>query len=158
VWELERVENVTRPLGTPEPATVTDADLLVRWFIAFETEATAEHEPPSWDDTRTALEARLRGQESGAWVWRVDYEPVSIAGFGGPTGRGIRIGPVYTPPERRRRGYATALVADLSSHLLASGYERCFLYTDLANATAGRIYASIGYRRIAESKMLAFER
>ena len=34
---------------------------------------------------------------------------VSIAGYGGPTPNGIRIGPVYTPPELRGRGYATAL-------------------------------------------------
>jgi predicted GNAT family acetyltransferase len=85
-------------------------------------------------------------------------EPVSIAGFSGTTGTGIRVGPVYSPPERRRRGYATALVADLSAYLLASGYQRCFLYTDLANPTANRIYATIGYRQVAESNMLAFDR
>jgi GNAT superfamily N-acetyltransferase len=31
----------------------------------------------------------------------------SMAGFGGKTPNGIRIGPVYTPPEHRGRGYGT---------------------------------------------------
>jgi hypothetical protein len=157
VWVLNAVEDVPRPPGHAEPATLDDADLVTSWFIDFEIEAMP-HETPQRDDVRAAIDERLSGDDAGAWVWRVDGEPVSLVGFAGPTGTGIRIGPVYTPPEQRRRGYATALVADLSAHLLATGYELCLLYTDLANPTAGRIYASIGYRQIAESKMLAFER
>ena len=156
-WELNAVEDVVRPPGGAEPATLDDVDLVTSWFIDFETEATP-HGPPERDEVRAAIQERLAQDDAGSWLWRVDRVPVSLAGFAGPTGTGIRIGPVYTPPEHRRRGYATALVADVSSHLLASGYERCFLYTDLANPTPGRIYATIGYRQIAQSKMLAFER
>jgi uncharacterized protein len=158
VWELARVEDVGRPAGMAESATLEDTDLVTRWFIDFEVEAIRHHEPPDRDEVHAAIEERLTDDVSGAWLWRVAGEPVSIAGFAGPTGTGIRIGPVYTPLEHRRRGYATALVADLSARLLSKGYERCFLYTDLSNPTANRIYATIGYRRIAESKMLAFDR
>jgi GNAT superfamily N-acetyltransferase len=158
VWELDHVEDVERAPGLAGPAALEEADLVTRWFIDFEAEAIPHHEPPEWDDVHAAIEERLADDGSGAWVWRVDGEPVSIAGFSGGTGTGIRIGPVYSPPEHRRRGYATALVSDLSASLLASGYERCFLYTDLSNPTANRIYATIGYRQVAESKMLAFER
>jgi GNAT superfamily N-acetyltransferase len=44
-----------------------------------------------------------------------------------------RIAPVYTPPQARGRGYATALVADLSQALLDRGRQGLFLITDLAN-------------------------
>ena len=41
----------------------------------------------------------------------------------GPTG------PVFTPPELRRRGYASALTAGVSAWLLEQGRQFCFLYT-----------------------------
>ena len=69
---------------------------------------------------------------------------------------GIRIGPVYTPPEHRRRGYATTLVADLSAWLLERGHRACFLYTDLANPTSNRIYVEIGYERVCDAMEFVF--
>ena len=57
-----------------------------------------------------------------------------------------RVAPVYTVPDRRGRGYATALVAALSRELLARGKRRLFLTTDAANPTSNAIYARIGYR------------
>jgi predicted GNAT family acetyltransferase len=62
----------------------------------------------------------------------------------------VRIGPVYTPPEARRRGYASSAVAAVSREALATGAHTCMLYTDLANPTSNKIYADVGYRRIAE--------
>jgi RimJ/RimL family protein N-acetyltransferase len=81
---------------------------------------------------------------------------VSFAGYGGETPNGVRIGPVYTPPEHRRRGYGSALTAALSRRLLGEGRRYCFLYTDLANPTANRIYRAIGYELVCESAMYQF--
>jgi hypothetical protein len=55
----------------------------------------------------------LKFEIMGRFLWEQNG-PVSLAGFTGPTPNGIRIGPVYTPPAHRRRGYASALVAALS--------------------------------------------
>ena len=63
---------------------------------------------------------------------------------------------VYTPPEWRGRGYATAAVATLSSELLGEGYAMCVLYTDLANPTSNRIYRRIGYEAVCDSLHLRF--
>ena len=157
-WELDHVEDVDRPPGAAGPATSEDVELIVRWFQAFEAEALPNEEGSTDDEVRPGILERLTDAEAGLWLWRAEDRIVSLVGYAGPTGSGIRIGPVYTPPELRGRGYATALVADLSAHLLASGYRRCFLYTDLSNPTANEIYARIGYHRIGESKMFAFER
>jgi len=62
----------------------------------------------------------------------------------------VRIGPVYTPPEHRRRGYASAAVAAASRQALARGASRCMLFTDLANPTSNKIYAAVGFRRFAD--------
>jgi predicted GNAT family acetyltransferase len=76
--------------------------------------------------------------------------------WGRVTPNGIRIGPVYTPPEHRRHGYASAVTAGLSSRLLESR-RFCFLYTDLANPTSNKIYEQIGYRRVCEAASIAFD-
>ena len=90
-------------------------------------------------------------------LWEDGDEPVSIAGWGGRTPNGIRIGPVYTPPDRRSRGYGSAVTAAVSASQLAGGRQFCFLYTDLANPTSNRIYMDIGYEPVCDSVDYAFE-
>ena len=60
-----------------------------------------------------------------------------------------RVQHVYTPPERRGAGYATACVEHMSRELADRGL-RCVLYTDLRNPTSNAIYRRIGYEAVAE--------
>jgi len=161
VFELRAVENVPPVEGEVFRAGPQDREIVARWFRAFELEAhpgadaSGDEDDPSV--TERSLDLRLSGAEdAGLWLLRVGSEPVSLAGFGGPTPSGIRIGPVYTPPEHRRHGDATWLVAALSERLLAGGRRFCFLYTDLSNPTSNAIYERIGYARVCDSKELAF--
>jgi hypothetical protein len=62
----------------------------------------------------------------------------------------VSVGPVYTPPERRGRGYATACVAALSQTILDEGWAFCTLFTDLANPTSNSIYQKIGYHPVCD--------
>jgi predicted GNAT family acetyltransferase len=66
-----------------------------------------------------------------------------------------RVGPVYTPPEHRRNGYAGALTAHVTAQILAQGNQAC-LYTDLANPTSNQLYARIGYVPVADAIDLTF--
>ena len=153
VFALERVADVPRTEGAARVADAGDKELALRWMIDFAAEAIPRDSPAP--DER-ALDLRLAGDGRGLLLWEVDGTPVSMAGWGGETPNGIRIGPVYTPPELRGHGYATALVAELSQRQLDSGRRFCFLYTDLSNPTSNAIYERIGYVRIAESCELAF--
>jgi len=83
-------------------------------------------------------------------------KPVSLAGFGGPTPNGLRIGPVYTPPEHRGHGFGSAVTAAASQVALDHGKRFCFLYTDLANPTSNAIYMRLGYRPVCDSREVAF--
>ncbi len=94
-------------------------------------------------------------QARGLYLW-VDGAPVSMAGYTGPTPHGIRVGPVYTPPELRGRGYASALVAQMSQALLDGGRSFCFLFTNLANPTANHIYEEIGYEAVVDVDVYTF--
>ncbi len=55
------------------------------------------------------------------------------------------IGPVYTPKEFRKKGYASALVASVSEKFLEMG-KKPMLMTDLANPISNHIYMEIGFK------------
>jgi GNAT superfamily N-acetyltransferase len=155
VYGLTGVRDVPRAPGEPRPAGPKDRALLLDWLRAFVTEAVPDPDETFRRMERT-LESRFGIESAGFWLWKDGGQPVSLAGFSGPTPTGIRIGPVYTPPGHRRRGYATTLVADLSAWLLERGHRACFLYTDLANPTSNRIYVEIGYERVCDAMEFVF--
>src|SRR5262245_31325599 len=150
VYALTGVEELPRAAGAHRRADQTDRQLLLEWLMAFEREALPHH-PSDPADHERMLDRRFSTDASGLWLWEDGGVPVSLAGFSGPTPTGIRVGPGYTPPSHRRRGYATTLVADLSQWLLGQGYHACFLYTDLSNPTSNHVYETIGYRQVAEA-------
>lgn len=130
-----------------------DRDLMIGWMDAFVAEALPEAPP---EDSEHWLERRLADPDSGIVLWVDGDQPVSFSGHGGLTPNGIRVGPVYTPPELRRRGYASALVAEQTQMLLDRGRKFCFLFTDLANPTSNSIYQRIGYRPVGDADQWRF--
>lgn len=156
IYALERVEPVPATEGRARPATEADRSLLESWMAAFVDEALP-HDPAADGGGRAIVDSRLLAEDAGLWLWEDGGRAVSLAGYGGLTPNGIRIGPVYTPPGFRGRGYATALVAELSAWLLAGGRTFCFLFTDLANPTSNAIYRRIGYRQVCDAENIAFE-
>ena len=156
VYGLDQVELVPSVPGSARVATEHDRDLALRWWIAFGDEVLHEG-GPGRERAEASLDHKLSDPASGILLWEDGGEPVSLAGWGGPTPNGIRIGPVYTPPELRGHGYATAVTAELSQRQLDGGRSFCFLYTDLANPTSNAIYERIGYRRVAEAAEVVFE-
>ena len=154
VYALTTVADVPRASGRSRVAGTEDRSTLLAWMTAFAQEALPD--AGTHERAERTIEARLASDHAGFWFWEDDGEQVSVSSYGGRTPNGIRIGMVYTPPERRGRGYATTLVAEQSRWLLAEGYRSCFLYTDLSNPTSNAIYERIGYRRTAESNEFRF--
>jgi predicted GNAT family acetyltransferase len=152
IYELTAVRGVSGVLGHLRAATAADHDLLVTWVDAFFIEAAPE---PGPFDAEIWVEHLFASPLRGAYLWE-DGGPVSLACSGGPTPNGIRIGPVYTPPERRGHGYASAATAALSQLLLERGRRFCFLFTDLANPTSNHIYQTIGYQPVCDVDIYHF--
>jgi predicted GNAT family acetyltransferase len=137
--------------GRARSADASDLAIALRWMKAFYAEALRD-EPTDEEGMRRAVAAVLRGASgTGLWLWEVDGVPTSMSSHSGPAGSGVRIRAVYTPPEHRGRGYASALVAAQSQALLDNGYRMCSLFTDLSNPTSNKIYESIGYQLVTES-------
>jgi predicted GNAT family acetyltransferase len=146
IYALERVIPPRPAPGGMRAARDADRELLGRWFHAFVLEAQP-HLESSLEAAQRNADGWIAGGRLRVWV---DGEVVSMAGASGPTPHGIRVGAVYTPPELRRRGYASALVAALSQEQLDAGKRFCFLFTDLANPTSNKIYQDIGYEAVCD--------
>ena len=103
------------------------------------------------EELRTGYEewAERQYRDRTMWIWEVNGEPVSMVGYHLPLFGVCRVGPVYTPPEHRRHGYAGALTSHVSARILAQGNQAC-LYTELANPTSNKIYHQAGYRPVAD--------
>jgi hypothetical protein len=152
VYALQGVISPRPARGRMRDAHQSDGELLAAWLDDFAREAMPAREARLM--LRTIAEWE-RGHRR-FWLWEYGGVPVSLVGGGSPTPHGVRIGPVYTPPEHRGSGYASNLTACVSQQLLDEGRQFCFLYTDLANPTSNRIYQDIGYRPVTDALMVAF--
>jgi uncharacterized protein len=141
--------------GSMRTADLDDRDLLVGWLTAFSAEALPEEEA-AIDDASDTVDRWLLHEAKRNYLWQVDGRPVSWTGVGGRTPHGTRIGPVYTPPAERGRGYARSLVAAASQAQLDAGLSFCFLFTDLANPTSNHVYQSIGYEAVSDVDVYTF--
>jgi GNAT superfamily N-acetyltransferase len=140
--------------GSAREAVLADRELVLDWLRAFEAEALPENAPHL--DLEASFERRVRSDEAGFALWEDDGKLVSLCGYGGRTPHGARIGPVYTPPALRGRGYGSAVTARVTKEQLDSGRDYCFLYTDLSNSTSNKIYVDIGYERVCDSAEYSF--
>lgn len=152
VFTLHEVIHPQYSPGHLQRATVANHELAVQWSREFAWEAEHNEEVDSDRLHKTVAQKIADGQ---LYFW-FDRVPVSMVGLTRPTARGISIGPVYTPPEFRGRGYASSAVAHLSQQMLDSGKEFCSLFTDLANPTSNHIYQEIGYRAVVDFQVCRF--
>jgi GNAT superfamily N-acetyltransferase len=145
----QRIYSLTRvtpprdpPPGAMRPALPDEAELLVRWAEGFGSDTGIG----LGDTARRIADLIEHGQ---LFVW-TDGGPVSMAAGVGDTPNGARVGYVYTPPDERGRGYASALTAAVSQTVLDRGKDFCCLYTDRSAATPNHIYQEIGYRPVCD--------
>lgn len=131
------------PAGRARLAAEADLPLLLAWTEAFNREL---------GQPGAVSEAALRDRIAfgGMLLWEHAGTPVSLAGFGRPIGSASRVGPVYTPPEARGRGYAAGVTHAASEAAYAAGAAEVLLFTDLANPTSNGIYLRLGYTPVED--------
>lgn len=136
------------PPGRAIPAADVPRELLVEWVGAFQTEIGE-----SADTAARVVENRLDGLR----VWERDGAPVCLAGATPPVGGTTRVGPVYTPPGDRGRGYAGALTAAVCREALDAGVEAVALFADVANATSTGLYTRLGFAPLQDRLYILFD-
>jgi predicted GNAT family acetyltransferase len=153
---LFRLAGLTPPAppapGAPRLATAADRDLVIAWFRDFlrEAGAVAEQDPARQVDDRMSY--------GGLTLWEDHGAVVSMAGLTRKVADTIRVGPVYTPPALRRRGYGAAVTAAVTQAALDAGAAEVVLFTDQANPVSNAIYQRLGYRPVEDRIVLVFGR
>ncbi len=137
------------PGGAARVATAADRDLIFSWMTAFATETGDLPGPQPGEVDDQLSDGRLT-------LWEADGMPVSVAGFKRPAAGVVRVGPVYTPPEQRRHGYAAAATAAVSRAALENGADGVVLFTDLASEASNALYPRLGYQPVSDRTMLGF--
>jgi GNAT superfamily N-acetyltransferase len=138
------------PPGLARIAGPADRDLLVSWFAAFRAEVGGI------DAADAADAADDRISYGGLTLWENDGATVAMAGTTRPAAGMIRVAPVYTPPRRRRHGYAAAVTATVSRAALEAA-TRVVLFTDPANPTSNALYLRLGYQPVEDRVVLRFD-
>jgi len=140
------------PIGEIRSATESDFDLIFSWMKTFMTTTGLR----SYD-----LEGVVRTALSGGryYLLMVQGTPVCLGGHSDLQvfdGFSIgRVGPIYTPDEFRKKGYASALTSEITAMLISRGALPT-LYTQAANPTSNKIYQEIGYTLVDENLRVIF--
>ena len=138
LYELLELGEVPRTAGHLRQAAPRDRNLMILWTRAFQDEIGE-----SANDTERRVDRALAAGQ--IWLWDQNGETTSVAVGREPAQGVVRLSGVYTPPEKRKHGYAAACVHALSKHLRGRGY-RCILYTDLGNPTYKAVAEALRYR------------
>lgn len=153
LYRLDKVEeSLEISPGTWRYATANDALLIEKWYSQFEQDTRLPNTAPV--EIKKRVKAMLDLKE--VFLWENQGETVSMMKKARPTAKGVTVSLVFTPAEKRRKGYGRTMVAAVSKELLKE-FKFCVLYTDMHNPTSNKIYQEIGYKKLVDSIHLKLE-
>jgi RimJ/RimL family protein N-acetyltransferase len=153
LYRLDELVPPAAAIGEPRLAADSDAELLVGWLDAFFVEAFGAQ---SDFDASRGLLADIAAAGGHVVLWTVNGEPVAMARVHGALLGMSRIGPVYTPPASRGRGYGAAVTAEAVRHAQREGAHDVVLFADNANPVSNGIYRRIGFVPVGTNMQYAF--
>ncbi len=144
LFRLDRLVPATPVPGRLREATGDDAERCAAWYADFSAEAgKPPPEDPAATTRRIVTQRRLL-------LWEVDGRAVSMVGHTRTVAGVPRVGPVYTPPAHRRRGYAAAATGATCARLLDRGATAVVLFADRANPTSTGVYRRLGFDPVCD--------
>lgn len=150
-YELFEVIEPPKPAGELRQAREMDAEVVLALLSAMQKEAMAN------DASHLTLDGVRRLIESGVvYVWEVDRRAVTVAMKSRETETSRSISGVYTLPEERGKGYASAIVAGVAQMILNDGKRMATLFTDLNNLTSNSIYQKVGFKAVCDYQQYDF--
>ncbi len=139
---LETVAPTLRAAGKAVPCKEKDLDLLVDWLLAFQEETGIDKRPA--EEHRAGAAEKIGMKALYFWVDQAG-RPVCLCGFR-PTPDGLTsLGPVFTPPQERRKHYAENLVHAVTEEVLGRGLTP-ILYTNADYEASNECYKKVGFK------------
>lgn len=153
VFELTSVKGIPDAAGDFRLGDHRDVKFVCEWTRAFYAEIGEKRGVEI--DERQVRKLMIAGNVA---IW-VDAEGAAVSLVCSNrrivTGKVITL--VYTPPEHRGNGYASACLARYSQQALDDGAAFCCLFADVANPDAIRLYERIGYNAVGDYLAVVFE-
>ena len=137
--------------GIFRQARPEESQFLREWAIDFGAESPRPMDPRSL----TRLSEHMLGREN-LFVWEENEEVKAMGGFGRETPHGLVINMIYTPRNRRGRGFASALTSALVREAHRRDKEYCCLYSEFHSSIRPNLYERIGFRLAGEFSERAF--
>ncbi|MBS2014883.1 MAG: GNAT family N-acetyltransferase [Deltaproteobacteria bacterium] len=133
-----------------------ELDPILAWRMAYERETSNTNDTP---ETRAAARARLETyqREGHHFVCIEAGERVAYTAFNATLPDVVQVGGVYTPPDRRAKGYARSAVAGSLLAAQARGASRGILFTGETNLAAQKAYRSLGFVVVGDYGIVLFE-
>lgn len=142
------LENLDQPQIPPGysiiEASKASKDTLIEWMKGYEIEALCADKN---SELQTRVENKVaRLMKADCWVLIKEGIDVSLSAFNARIEGMVQIGPVWTPPEHRNKGFSRLLVANSLVSEKNKGTKTAILFAD--NPAAVRLYESIGFKII----------
>ncbi|KTD37356.1 GNAT family acetyltransferase [Legionella moravica] len=134
-----------------KPVQDCDLDIIKKWLIAYDIEALGE------DADNPALEQSVIDEiqdsqiSRNRWVLFVNNAPVSLCGFNADLPDIVQIGPVYTPPSLRNKGFARIAVYLCLKQAAHREVKKAVLFTNEPSAIGA--YQSLGFHEIGRYRL-----
>ena len=137
-------------LGTaaPDPRARVTLDLTVGWWNAYGQSRPNEADPG-------LLRLILAGHPPRAFGWTGEPDHPSSIGRGHLNGDWLGYAALWTRPEHRRQGLATAVLSRLGHWAARHGARYAYLQVATANSEAHAAYTRLGFRRHHAYRYLA---
>eukprot|EP01124_Arcella_intermedia_P014020 TRINITY_DN20411_c0_g1_i1.p1 TRINITY_DN20411_c0_g1~~TRINITY_DN20411_c0_g1_i1.p1 ORF type:complete len:303 (+),score=66.83 TRINITY_DN20411_c0_g1_i1:64-972(+) len=127
-----------------------DRALLKRWMKGFTMEALgAEDNEDLEREVESTLDRMMVHMKH--WVLLVDDVPVSLSGWNAYLPTMVQVGPVWTPPEYRNKGFARLVVALTLKNAEKEGVEKAVLIA--VDPAAIKAYQNVGFKRIGSYRL-----
>lgn len=124
--------------------------ILIEWMKSYNVEALgASNDPILEQEVEEYWTVRLKKNDS--WVLLLDGIPVALSALNARLTDIVQVGPVWTPPEYRNKGYARLLIAYSLHHEKLKGIKQAILFTE--NPAGLKAYISIGFKKIGDYRL-----
>ncbi len=137
------------------PAQDVPKSILIEWMKSYDIEALGALDNEALEK-QVQEHWNLRLQKNDSWVLLLDETPVALIAFNARLADMVQVGPVWTPPEHRNKGYARLLLAYTLYQEKLKGTKQAILFTD--NPAAIKAYLAIGFEKIGHYRLALLEK
>ncbi|WP_244940953.1 GNAT family N-acetyltransferase [Legionella sainthelensi] len=135
---------------------VCPIEVIKEWLIAYHIEALGDNINDPKLEESIINEIQDKQLSKNRWVLYVDNTPVSLCGFNASLPDIVQLGPVYTPPSLRNKGFARTTVSLCLKHAATNRVKRAILFTNEHSAI--RAYKSLGFQEVGTYRLALFRK